>query len=273
MNQRPDGQRLLPRLLEVPIELVQELKMRSPAHIPLLTRGSQIAAVSPDDDEGRRYRIEAIQPRAEIQHMDQTPHHMIERLARAGILPVIRAATAERARDLVGVMADAGLTSIELTTTIPDWADLLCTLTAERPELSFGMGTITTEAMGGRALEQGAQFLVTPYPVPAARAVAAEADRLMIGGGLTPAELAESVVSGVGKLFPAHVGGISYLKSLLAVLPGARIIPTGGIAIDDAARWLEAGAFAVGVGSDLYSAEDISAKVAKLQRLVQSVAT
>ena len=55
----------------------------------------------------------------------------------------------------------------------------------------------------------------------------------------------------MAKLFPAHVGGPRYLKSLLAVAPGARIMPTGGIALDEVGEWLDAGALAVGVGSDL----------------------
>ncbi|MFJ8674693.1 hypothetical protein [Streptomyces sp. NPDC093589] len=55
----------------------------------------------------------------------------------------------------------------------------------------------------------------------------------------------------MAKLFPAHVGGLAYLRSLLAVLPGARIMATGGITVDNAADWLAAGAFSVSIGSDI----------------------
>ena len=67
----------------------------------------------------------------------------------------------------------------------------------------------------------------------------------------------------VAKLFPAHVGGVSYLRSLLAVAPHARIMPTGGIPLASAADWLAAGAFAVGIGGDLTAPGDIAVRVAE----------
>jgi 2-dehydro-3-deoxyphosphogluconate aldolase/(4S)-4-hydroxy-2-oxoglutarate aldolase len=82
-------------------------------------------------------------------------------------------------------------------------------------------------------------------------------------GGLTPTEVLGVAEHGVAKLFPAHVGGLSYLKSLLAVAPTARIMPTGGIPLASAAEWLAAGAFAVGIGSDLTAPGDIAARVAE----------
>jgi 2-dehydro-3-deoxyphosphogluconate aldolase/(4S)-4-hydroxy-2-oxoglutarate aldolase len=83
-------------------------------------------------------------------------------------------------------------------------------------------------------------------------------------GGLTPRELAGAASRGVAKLFPAHLGGLPYLRSVLTVLPGARIIPTGGIAVEEVPRWLAAGAFAVGVGRDLDAAEDLEGKLRQL---------
>jgi 2-dehydro-3-deoxyphosphogluconate aldolase/(4S)-4-hydroxy-2-oxoglutarate aldolase len=78
---------------------------------------------------------------------------------------------------------------------------------------------------------------------------------------LSPTELAAALAAGgAAKLFPAHVGGAAYLRSILAVMPGARIVPTGGIRLKDVPAWLDAGAFAVGVGSDLLSG-DIEARL------------
>ncbi|MET7515870.1 hypothetical protein ABZS88_20820 [Streptomyces sp. NPDC005480] len=54
----------------------------------------------------------------------------------------------------------------------------------------------------------------------------------------------------MAKLCPAHIGGVAYLKSLLAVLPGARIMATGGITVDNTAEWLAADAFTVSIGND-----------------------
>ena len=69
---------------------------------------------------------------------------------------------------------------------------------------------------------------------------------------------------GIAKLFPAHVGGPAYLRSILAVLPGARIVPTGGIALGQVRDYLDAGAYAVGVGSDLVKSPDPAAAVREL---------
>ncbi|MBZ6113192.1 MULTISPECIES: bifunctional 4-hydroxy-2-oxoglutarate aldolase/2-dehydro-3-deoxy-phosphogluconate aldolase [Streptomyces] len=104
-----------------------------------------------------------------------------------------------------------------------------------------------------------------PFQVPEVRSVADAADRLLVEGGLTPSELRTAANRGVAKLFPAHVGGIQYLKSLLAVLPGARVMATGGVTVDNAADWLAAGAFSVSVGSHLYRDDDVAGGVARLR--------
>jgi 2-dehydro-3-deoxyphosphogluconate aldolase/(4S)-4-hydroxy-2-oxoglutarate aldolase len=127
------------------------------------------------------------------------------------------------------------------------------------------MGTVVTAADAETALAGGAAFLVSPYPAPPVRGVADAAGALFVEGGMTPGEVAAAASHGVAKLFPAHVGGLQYLRTLLSVLPGARIMPTGGIAVADVPAWLAAGALAVGVGSDLYGADDLDAKLAELR--------
>ena len=174
---------------------------------------------------------------------------LITRIGRARTIPVIRvdgaAAAIERAH---GALA-AGHDVIELTTTTADWPDALRELRAAAPDAAIAMGTVTTPAAAELAIELGAAFLVSPYPAPAVAYVSEVAGALFMEGGFTPDQIATASERGVAKLFPAHLGGIQYLRSLLSVLPGARIVPTGGIGPDDADAWLEAGAFAVG-GSD-----------------------
>lgn len=87
----------------------------------------------------------------------------------------------------------------------------------------------------------------------------------LIEGGLTPGEVAASSKHGAAKLFPAHVGGTDYLRSLRDVLPHASIMPTGGIKLAEVEQWLRAGAFAVGVGSDLSRASDLGEQLQRLQ--------
>jgi 2-dehydro-3-deoxyphosphogluconate aldolase/(4S)-4-hydroxy-2-oxoglutarate aldolase len=128
----------------------------------------------------------------------------------------------------------------------------------------LGAGTVTTADDARRAIDAGADFLVSPYPAEAVRAVAGQARVAFLEGGFTPGEVAAAAAQGIAKLFPAHVGGPAYLRSVLAVLPGARIVPTGGIALSDVPAYLAAGAYAVGVGSDLVRAADPAKAVREL---------
>ncbi|PWH07140.1 hypothetical protein DEO23_00270 [Brachybacterium endophyticum] len=105
------------------------------------------------------------------------------------------------------------------------WHDLIAAVKAKAPNALVGLGTVRTEADAERALARGADFLVSPHPVAAARATAHAQDVLFVEGGTTPAEIGEATDRGVAKVFPAHLGGPPYLKSLLSILPGARIIP------------------------------------------------
>jgi len=176
---------------------------------------------------------------------------VLEKIASAKLVPVLRADTADSALATAERLLANGLTVIELTATTPGWQSALARLHADHPQATLGVGTVVTASDAAAALDGGAQFLVSPWPAPPVRDMAEARGHPFLEGGFTPAELAAATARGVAKLFPAHVGGVAYLKSLLAVLPGARIMPTGGIKLDQVAQWLAAGAFAVGVGSEL----------------------
>jgi 2-dehydro-3-deoxyphosphogluconate aldolase / (4S)-4-hydroxy-2-oxoglutarate aldolase len=189
----------------------------------------------------------------------------IERaIGAARVLPVLRTPDADGAVRAAEALLDAGLGVIELTATTPGWADVLADLRRAHPAATLGAGTVTTAEDARRALDAGADFLVSPYPAEAVRSVAAGTGTAFLEGGFTPGEVAAAAGRGIAKLFPAHVGGPAYLRSVLAVLPGARIVPTGGIALSDVPAYLAAGAYAVGVGSDLVRAPDPAKAVREL---------
>jgi 2-dehydro-3-deoxyphosphogluconate aldolase / (4S)-4-hydroxy-2-oxoglutarate aldolase len=196
-----------------------------------------------------------------MESQDQRIDELERRLRGARLVPVVRVAEAETARGLIDRLLEAGLDVIELTTTVAGWPVVVAALRAERPELCIGVGTVTSEPAARQAVEAGADFCVSPRLVPAARAELARAGVPFIEGGLTPTEVLEAASRGIAKLFPAHLGGVPYLSSLLAVEPAARIVPTGGIPLSQVGAWLRAGALAVGVGSDLTAPGDVSARV------------
>lgn len=172
------------------------------------------------------------------------------------LLPVLRNADADEAVRHTTALLAAGCRAVELTTSTPGWAEAVARtvpLTDARGRAALiGVGTVTTAADARTALDAGAAFLISPYPAPEVREVARERGAVFIEGGFTPGEIASAVRSGgAAKVFPAHVGGPAFVRSLKAVLPGAVIIPTGGIAPDGVSDWLDAGAAAVGIGSGL----------------------
>ncbi|HEV3380329.1 MAG TPA: bifunctional 4-hydroxy-2-oxoglutarate aldolase/2-dehydro-3-deoxy-phosphogluconate aldolase [Trebonia sp.] len=171
------------------------------------------------------------------------------------LVPVLRLPDAATAVARTQSLLRAGCRVVELTTSVPDWPRAL----ADCRELAasagagtlIGMGTVTTAAQAVTAISAGAQFLVSPFPAPEVRPVADRAGVVLVEGGFTPAEIADAASRGPAKVFPAHVGGPAFIRSLRAVLPGAQLIPTGGIAVGQAGDYLDAGALAVGVGSGL----------------------
>jgi 2-dehydro-3-deoxyphosphogluconate aldolase/(4S)-4-hydroxy-2-oxoglutarate aldolase len=192
-------------------------------------------------------------------------YEQIERaIGAARLLPVLRTPDAAGAVRAAETLLDAGLSVVELTATTPGWADALRDVRGRHPEAVLGAGTVTTDADARLAVEAGADFLVSPYPVEAVRAFAGDTGTVFLEGGFTPAEVAAASARGIAKLFPAHVGGPAYLRSVLAVLPGARIVPTGGIGLAGVRDYLAAGAYAVGVGSDLVQAPDPAKAVREL---------
>jgi 2-dehydro-3-deoxyphosphogluconate aldolase / (4S)-4-hydroxy-2-oxoglutarate aldolase len=192
-----------------------------------------------------------------------TADSVYERIRRVRLIPVIRVRDGGTALELVDRLLAANLDVIEVTTTISGWDTIIETIRQKDPEVCVGAGTVTTPAFAMRATDVGAQFCVSPCLVPDVRTTLAASDIPLMEGGLTPTEVLAAAEHGVAKLFPAHVGGVSYLRSLLAVAPNARIMPTGGIPLASAADWLAAGAFAVGIGSDLTAPGDIAARVAE----------
>jgi 2-dehydro-3-deoxyphosphogluconate aldolase/(4S)-4-hydroxy-2-oxoglutarate aldolase len=171
------------------------------------------------------------------------------------LVPVLRLPDAAAAVARTQSLLHAGCRVVELTTTVTDWPQALaeCRGLAGRAGAGalIGMGTVTTAAQAVTAVSAGAQFLVSPFPAPEMRRVSDRAGVILIEGGFTPAEIADAASHGPAKVFPAHVGGPAFIRSLRAILPGAQLIPTGGIAVSQAGDYLGAGALAVGIGSGL----------------------
>lgn len=183
---------------------------------------------------------------------------------RAVVVPVIRTTDPALARRRVVTLVGLGVEVVELTTTVPGWAGLVRELRRELPHVLTGVGTVTCHDLAQEAVDGGAQFLVTPFRVDEVRAVADESSIPLVEGGWSPGELAQAVSRGVAKFFPAQVGGLAHLRSVLDVLPAGRVVPTGGVTVADAAAWLDAGALAVGIGATLFDGDTVDPGLPRL---------
>jgi len=170
------------------------------------------------------------------------------------LVPVLRAGSDGELLRQLDCCIEAGLRVVELTTTSPGWIEQLRRIRRDPAwsEITVGVGTIVRIEDAVEALDAGAAFLVSPYPVPSIRAEM-DPSVLLIEGGLTPAELADaSRRNSIAKIFPASSVGPAHLRALRDVLPGVDFMPTGGVTASDARDWLAAGAIAVGMGSSLF---------------------
>jgi len=180
-------------------------------------------------------------------------------IERAVVVPVVREDGGERALAVAGWLVEQGLHVVELTASTPGWEAAVRELRERAPEVVVGVGTLRTREDADRAVAAGAEFLVSPCPAPAVRELAGAAGLPLLEGGFTPGEVLAATDRGIAKLFPAHVGGTALLRSILALSPRARIVPTGGIRLADVPEWLDAGAYAVGIGSELQPDRDVAA--------------
>lgn len=190
-----------------------------------------------------------------------TPEDTKETIERSGIIPVLRAHSADEGRALVEALVAGGITVIEVTMTVPGAVDLLRTLKSEYGNrLLLGSGTVTTAAEAEATIQAGAEFVVSPSLHPEVVAATKALGKVSIPGALTPTEAITAWRAGADyvKIFPCSaVGGAGYLKALLAPFPELRLIPTGGVTLQTAADFLRAGARALGVGSDLVNPQAI----------------
>jgi 2-dehydro-3-deoxyphosphogluconate aldolase / (4S)-4-hydroxy-2-oxoglutarate aldolase len=189
---------------------------------------------------------------------DASIDEVIQRIAEVGIVPVVRAASVEEANRAVEAICAGGIPIVEITMTVPNAVSVIREVAKQRGhDVLIGAGTVITAEQAEACLSAGARFLVSPGLSVAALEVAKRHSKLAIPGALTPTELMAAQQHGAKliKIFPCgNVGGAKYLKSLKAPFPQASLIPTGGVNVANAAEFIAAGAFALGVGADLVDA-------------------
>ena len=182
-------------------------------------------------------------------------------LRQAGVVAVLRAPSPDSALATVDALIAGGVTGIEITYSTPDAPGVIARVRDRHPQALVGAGTVLTPDQAGAAADSGAAFLVSPGTTPELAEAMLDTGLPVLSGAMTPSEVMTATALGVHavKLFPASLGGPSFLRALRGPFPHVPLVPTGGVSADNLGDWFAAGALAVGAGGELCSSADIAA--------------
>jgi 2-dehydro-3-deoxyphosphogluconate aldolase / (4S)-4-hydroxy-2-oxoglutarate aldolase len=180
---------------------------------------------------------------------------VLSKITKAGLLAVVRAASAEDAERIAGACMEGGVAAIEITFTVPGAHEVIGRLAKRfsNERLLIGAGTVLDEETARIAILAGAQFIVSPSLNARTAQLCRRYQVPYIPGAGTAAEVLQALEEGadIVKVFPGEILGPAFVKAILGPLPHAPLMPTGGVALDNAADWISTGCVALGVGSNL----------------------
>ena len=180
----------------------------------------------------------------------------------AGVVAVIRMQEPDRLRAVIDALADGGVRAIEVTMTVPGAIDLIRGLSSTLPnDVVLGAGTVLDAQTAARVIDAGARFVVSPILRPPIIEVCHRNGIAALPGCFTPTEILTAWECGadIVKVFPATALGPSFFTDVRGPLPQLKLMPTGGVTLDNAGDWIRAGAVAVGVGTALLDRAAIAA--------------
>jgi 2-dehydro-3-deoxyphosphogluconate aldolase/(4S)-4-hydroxy-2-oxoglutarate aldolase len=178
----------------------------------------------------------------------------VRRLCDKGVIAVVRARSSEQLIDVAKALVAGGVDCVEITMTTPDALKVIADCRGAMAEQALvGVGSVLDKQTAAEAISSGAQFVVSPIFDRDIIRAAHGSDLPCIPGAFTPTEILNATRAGadVVKVFPAGMFGPKYFKAILAPMPHLKLSPTGGVNLDTAAEWIEAGAQTLGIGSAL----------------------
>lgn len=180
---------------------------------------------------------------------------VLKKICDCGIVAVVRAENAEQAVKIADSCVKAGIAGIEITFTVPKAVDVIEKLCEvyKGGEILVGAGTVLDPETARAAILAGASYVVSPC---LNKEVVKLCNRYQIPcmpGAMTIKEVVECMEAGadIVKIFPGELFGPAIIKSIKGPIPQAKLMPTGGVSIDNVDEWISAGCVAVGVGGSL----------------------
>jgi 2-dehydro-3-deoxyphosphogluconate aldolase/(4S)-4-hydroxy-2-oxoglutarate aldolase len=186
------------------------------------------------------------------------------RMLSEALIPIIRVASASEAIDVANAIKEGGVSLIEVTMSVPGAIDVIKELARKYKDgIIMGAGTVLDPETGRAALLAGAQFIVSPTLNLDLIQLAHRYSAVVIPGAMTPTEILTAWNAGadIVKVFPAaQLGGPAYIKALRGPLPQVLLAPTGGVNLQNAGAFIQAGAAALGVGGELVDKKAVKEK-------------
>ncbi len=185
----------------------------------------------------------------------------LDRILEGGIVAVVRSESSEPLVKVIRALAEGGVTAAEVTFTVPDAVEVIRQVRRDVGDtVILGAGTVLDPETARAAILAGAEYIVAPTINLDVIRLCRRYDKVVMPGAFSPTEVLAAWEAGadVVKIFPADVGGPSYLRALHGPLPQVRLMPTGGVDLTTAESFLKAGACCLGVGSALVDPKAIS---------------
>ncbi|MDT2857500.1 bifunctional 4-hydroxy-2-oxoglutarate aldolase/2-dehydro-3-deoxy-phosphogluconate aldolase [Lactococcus lactis] len=207
---------------------------------------------------------------------------LLNKVIQSGVVSVVRAESGEKALKIVEAVVSGGITSIELTYSVPRANEVISDLVAKYlgTDVVIGAGTVLDPTSARLAIVAGAQFIVSPSFNKEVAKICNLYQIPYVPGILTPLEAQKALEYGseLIKLFPGDITGPKMIQDLKGPFPYINILPSGGVNVDNVAEWFAAGAVAVSAGGGVtapaannnYSAVTENAKkfMAALRQLI-----
>ena len=180
-----------------------------------------------------------------------------------GVVAIVRVGSAQEALEVGVAIAEGGVKPIEITMTVPGAIDAIEELkSVVKDEVLVGAGTVLDPETAVAVINAGAEFIVSPTLNLGVIEVCHRYSKIVIPGVFTPTEILTAWEAGadIVKIFPAGVAGPKYLLDIKGPLPQIRLMPTGGVTLENTPDFIRAGAVAVAAGTSLVDKKAVSEK-------------
>jgi len=184
------------------------------------------------------------------------------KLIESGLVAVIRLDSGEKLPGIISALRQGGINALEITMTTPGALEIIKNFAAQTGKyFLIGAGSVLDAETARLAILNGAQFIVGPIFNPEVVRMCHRYDKPAIPGAFTPTEILTAWEQGADlvKVFPTTALGPSYIKDILGPLPQVKLLPTGGVTLENAAEFIRSGACCLGVGTALLNKKMIAA--------------